>query len=68
MWPTNGFFLWQVVFLIVVAVVMPTMFNFSIMAAMIRPVVVRIRVVGVISTLIFVIVVVMLWIYVSLVL
>lgn len=68
MWPTNGFFLWQVVFLIVVAVVMPTMFNFSIVAAMIRPVVVRIRVVGVISTLIFVIVVVMLWIYVSLVL
>jgi len=44
------------------------MFNFSIVAAMIRPVVVRIRVVGVISTLIFVIVVVMLWIYVSLVL
>lgn len=68
MWPTNSFFLWQVVFLIVVAVVMPTMFNFSIVAAMIRPVVVRIRVVGVISTLIFVIVVVMLWIYVSLVL
>lgn len=68
MWPTNGFFLWQVVFLIVVAVMMPSMFNFSIVAAMIRPVVVRIRVVGVISTLIFVIVVVMLWIYVSLVL